>query len=396
MTASKRQRVVFVAQHPIHYHAAIYRRVAADPQIDCEVYFMQTAWAKDGYEPEYGKSVDWGVPITDGYPHRFFRNISPNPNGTGFFKFVNPGLIWRILTGPRAAVYVHGMNYFTHLACIAAAFVSRKTLILRSITYDVTRSKGIKGLFREFVYRSIFLMPSKFLYIGTRNAEFFRNHGVPERKLAYAPHIVDNDFFGRMARELKPRAAEIKTRLGIAPDKNVIAFAGKMTVNKQCEMLLRAFLSADLGAKWVIVFVGAGAKWDELHDIAADAPSRVFFTGFLDQREICDVYAITDILALPSLTETWGLVVNEALNFGCAIVSSDTVGCAPDLVAGKTGLVFPSGNQDALVSALRTLALDDVLLAQMQANAPKLIADWDADHYIAGLKRAIAGGSEVP
>ncbi len=390
-----RRKLIFVAQHPIHYHSAIYRRVAQDPEIDCDVYFMQKAWSRDGYEPEFGQSIDWGIPITDGYSHRFFTNISPNPDGQGFLKFVNPGLIWKILTGPRATVYVHGMNYFTHVACMFAAFLSGKPLILRTITYDVNRPTGIKGLIRHWIYRVLFLMPSKFLYIGRHNLAFFRNHGVPERKLVHAPHIVDNEFFSRKAIELEPAKSTIKARYGIGAEQKVIAFVGKMTRNKQCETLLKAFLAADLGSRWAIIFAGTGTELDSVRKFAEIAPDRIFFTGFLDQREICEIYAITDILVLASLSETWGLVVNEALNFGCAVIASDKVGCAPDLVAGKTGLIFPAGDVSELTSALRRLALDADFLATMQTNARELITHWDADQYTFGLKTAIAGGYEL-
>lgn len=383
-----RQKMIFVAQHPIHYHAAIYRRAAADPELDCDVYFMQKAWAADGYEPEFGQSVDWGIPITDGYPHRYFRNISPKADGTGFFKFVNLGMIWKVLTGPRAIVYVHGMNYFTHLGCIVAAFLSGKPLVLRSITYDVTKSKGAKGAFRDFIYRLIFKLPRRFLYIGTHNAQFFRNHGVPDRKLFYAPHIVDNAFFSAKAAALKPSHSEIKARFGIASGQKVVTFVGKLTRGKQCNSLISAFADAALGPDWTLVIVGTGAEWDALHVQAAGLPLRIVFTGFLDQNELCDVYSITDIFVLPSQSETWGLVINEAMNFGCAIVASDKVGCAPDLVEGKSGLVFPSEDAAALASVLRRLALDGGFRNHMQTNALGFISEWSVDHYLAGLKRA--------
>ncbi|MEJ1969761.1 MAG: glycosyltransferase family 4 protein [Rhizomicrobium sp.] len=389
---SDRQRLVFVAQHPIHYHAVLYRRAAQDPSLDSCVYFMQEAWAEGGYEPEFGQRVDWGVPITDGFRHRFFRNLSPFRNGDGVLKFFNPGLVWAIFAGPRATVYIHGMNYLTHIGCMLAAVLSGKRLILRTITYDVTKPRGLKGFVRNAIYRLMFKLPSAFLYIGKHNRDFFVNHGVAQRKLVHAPHVVDNAFFA--AKDAALREQDVKARLGLAADDGVIAFVGKMSERKQCSALFQAFVEADLGPKWTLVFVGTGDKWDELHALAADTAARVIFTGFLNQIELCDIYKITDIFALPSLSETWGLVVNEAQNFGCAVVASDKVGCAPDLVEGRSGLIHPAGDVAALAGALRRLALDPALLEAMQAGARRTIAQWDVEHYIAGLKRAIAVAQE--
>ncbi|MEC8209146.1 MAG: glycosyltransferase, partial [Verrucomicrobiota bacterium] len=65
--------------------------------------------------------------------------------------------------------------------------------------------------------------------------------------------------------------------------------------------------------------------------------------------------AVADCAVLPSaFGETWGLVVNEAQIFGLPVIVSDRVGCFPDLVTPKTGRVFPSGDESALVDALKS------------------------------------------
>ena len=72
------------------------------------------------------------------------------------------------------------------------------------------------------------------------------------------------------------------------------------------------------------------------------APVRL--TGFLNQSEMAGAYALADVLAVPSATETWGLVVNEAMACGLPAAVSDAVGCAPDLVDdGRTGATYAAG-----------------------------------------------------
>jgi glycosyltransferase involved in cell wall biosynthesis len=75
--------------------------------------------------------------------------------------------------------------------------------------------------------------------------------------------------------------------------------------------------------------------------------------GFQNQRRLSRYYHAADLLVLPSHSETWGLVVNEALHHGVPVVVSDRVGCAPDLVEnGQTGEVFASGSAAALTGSI--------------------------------------------
>jgi glycosyltransferase involved in cell wall biosynthesis len=104
----------------------------------------------------------------------------------------------------------------------------------------------------------------------------------------------------------------------------------------------------------------------ELRDALAAAGreqlgSRLHLFGFLNQTEIGRMYACGDVLILPSRRgagETWGLVVNEAMQFGLAPLVSDGVGCAPDLVVDSEGQVFASGSAEQLAEAIRIIATE--------------------------------------
>ena len=75
--------------------------------------------------------------------------------------------------------------------------------------------------------------------------------------------------------------------------------------------------------------------------------------GFRNQKEMPRIYSLADVVVLPSETETWGLVVNEAMSCGVPVVVSDKVGCAPDLIVpGVTGYRFPVGRVPALAEAM--------------------------------------------
>ena len=109
------------------------------------------------------------------------------------------------------------------------------------------------------------------------------------------------------------------------------------------------------------MIVGSGEMEAELRTNGQAA----IFTGFVNQSELADYYLAADIVVLPSrrMGETWGLVVNEALQAGCAVVVSDAVGCAEEFNTWERVRVFPAG--------------DAVQLAQHIISLSRLPRDFD-------------------
>ncbi len=87
--------------------------------------------------------------------------------------------------------------------------------------------------------------------------------------------------------------------------------------------------------------------------------TKAIFAGFINQSSIRNYYAAADIVVLPSRREgeTWGLVVNEALQAGCAAVISDAVGCAVEFGHWERVRIVPQGNAQALAQALQELVV---------------------------------------
>jgi glycosyltransferase involved in cell wall biosynthesis len=95
----------------------------------------------------------------------------------------------------------------------------------------------------------------------------------------------------------------------------------------------------------------------------------VSFLGAKNITEIGELFVASTALVLPSRSEPWGLVVNEALSYGCPAVVSNVCGCVPDLVIdGVTGYSFEMGNIEALsramLSTIEIVAADRVAVAK--------------------------------
>ena len=97
-------------------------------------------------------------------------------------------------------------------------------------------------------------------------------------------------------------------------------------------------------------------------------------------------------MVLPSRSEPWGFVLNEAMEFALPLVVSEAVGAGPDLVrAGENGLVVPVGDSPALAAALARLADDENLRRRMGRASRALIAGFTPESWARGVARAVEG-----
>jgi glycosyltransferase involved in cell wall biosynthesis len=116
--------------------------------------------------------------------------------------------------------------------------------------------------------------------------------------------------------------------------------------------------------------------------------------------ELRNLYAAADVLVLPSIPtrtfrEPWGLVVNEAMNRGLAVIATDAVGAAAGGLVrdGHNGIVVPAGDVGALAQALRRLAYEDRLRGCMGKTGREDVRSYTQEAWAAGISRALASVS---
>lgn len=126
-------------------------------------------------------------------------------------------------------------------------------------------------------------------------------------------------------------------------------FVGRLTPVKNLDFLIRVFNELP---QYELTIIGFGPQDEMLKSIAG---SNVKFLGAINNKDLPKYYRSADVFVLSSYSETWGLVVEEALNNGTPVIVSDRVGCNEDLVSEKTGLTFQSNNKESLLGAIRKI-----------------------------------------
>jgi glycosyltransferase involved in cell wall biosynthesis len=198
---------------------------------------------------------------------------------------------------------------------------------------------------------------------------------------------VDNRRFERDMELLRPQREAVRRQWGIAPDATVFLFAAKfINVKRPSDFVSAVGRSASANSSIVGLMAGDGPLRAQCEQQARAAGAPVRFTGFLNQSRIPEAYAAADALVLPSETETWGLVVNEAMACGLPCIVSDRVGCGPDIVdRGVTGDLYPMGDVEALAARL----LHHGNLAAMGRNAQRKIESYSVEAAASAMLKAV-------
>jgi glycosyltransferase involved in cell wall biosynthesis len=365
----------------VFYQAPLYRALAADPRVELTVLFASSGGVRP-YDANFGgRTVVWDVDLLGGYSSRFVKAADRNEVSAGFFGMRDLDVIRPILKEEWDAIWVHGYSYVTLWLAIAAAMLRGIPILVREEQTLLHERPWPRRWLRAAVLRGLF---SKIhgLYIGTNNRTFFAHYGVPEHRLHFVPYCVDNATLQQQAAELADRRTEMRAKFGISPDGGpVVLFVGKLIPKKQPLLALEAFAEVRRELACTLLIVGEGKFEDAMRSrIAGEDIPDVRFAGFLNRSEIAQAFAAADLFVLPSgRHETWGLVVNEAMNFGLPVVVSDKVGCAADLVhEGDNGFVVAHDQVGPLASAIRKLVESADLRKTMGDRSRELIDRW---HY---------------
>lgn len=374
-------RLAYVVSHPIQYQAPLLRLIARQADIDLHVYFLSDLSGGGYFDPGFGRWIEWDVPLTAEYAHTFLARGDRASLGTRLFR--------ELRRARYDAVWIHGYARTGTLLALAAAKKSGARVLLRGESHLGLRKNHF---LRRALLRRFFSMTDGFLAIGSLNAAFYSHHGVREDDIYLVPYAVDNEFFARAAMEAAQARESLRVELGMEPNSPVILFASRMTAAKGPDVLLDSFLGLDVTPAPYLIFIGDGDQRAALES-AAEGHERIRFLGFRNQTELPRYYDLCDVLVLPSRWEPWGLVINEAMNAGKPIVTTHSVGAAPDLVhEGINGSVLEAGDSSALRAALRKLCSDPSLARQQGRESLRIISTWGFDADLEGLRHALSGG----
>ncbi|HEY8894490.1 MAG TPA: glycosyltransferase family 4 protein [Niastella sp.] len=387
-------KILYFLSHPIQYFSPLLKELAGT--VDLEVVYFSDSSMKGGFDKGFGKSVTWDVPLLDGYKYTFLKNYRAHKGLNNKFGDVwNPGAWKKVRKAGNAIIMVNDWTYSSSWLVLLAAKLFGKKVWLRAenpLNQELKKSRKVlmvkKIVFKHFLFR---WLVDKCLYIGTQSKSFFKYYGVDEKRLVFTPYSVDNNYFNSIWMQSKAQLSQVRERLKLPKEKKIVLFSGKYIDKKRPLDLLQAFAALN-SDQYFLVMVGDGALRPNMERFIADKDMQnVLLTGFINQSEMPYYYAIADVFVMCSGPgETWGLAVNEAMNFSKPVIVSDTCGSSADLVQpGINGYVFEEGNINKLTAYLKQLLENDELRNKMGAASGSIIQNYSIQKIVNNIKQAV-------
>jgi glycosyltransferase involved in cell wall biosynthesis len=387
-------RLGIVTSHPIQYQAPLFRALAE--RVDVHVYFSHLARANDQAEAGFGIEFDWDTDLTGGYPHSFLRNVSRRPGIVRFDGCDTPDVSRTLAADQPDVVVVFGWHFKSFLQATSAARALGIPVMVRTDSHLDAPRPLAKQVMKSIAYPLFLHRFDVFLPTGTRAAAYLRHYRVPEFRIRIVPCCIDVDAFKSRAREARDNREQIRAAWGVVRNELVLLFVGKLIdLKRPGDLLDAAGALVRAGRAVRAVLVGKGPLEAKLRRQASDLHIPATFTGFVNQNSLPKFYAAADLLVLPSASESWGLVVNEAFACGLPAIVSDRVGCAPDMICHDlTGMVVPVGDGQGVARAIEEFgakAGDPAVMEELAKMTERYSPRRSAEAFIAAAEASLAG-----
>jgi glycosyltransferase involved in cell wall biosynthesis len=273
-----------------------------------------------------------------------------------------------------------GWGYVYALSALAWAIEREVPAVAIS---DSTGMDKPRNTFREALKTRIVRIFSSGLVAGKRSGEYLVKLGLPRERIFQGCDVVDNRHFEEGAQTARNIENSLREKLRL-PQKYFLAVS-QFIPEKNLIHLLQAYAryrKAGAPGNWQLVLVGSGELKEELSISSSDLSinTNLFFVGKKNYDELPAYYGLAGAFVLPSVSETWGLVVNEAMAAGLPVLVSERCGCADDLVKeGMNGYTFNPYNIDALTQHMLRMAGGVYELNAMAQASRKIISRWTVE-----------------
>lgn len=370
-------KIAFVTNIVPHYRVQTFEMLARAEDVDYLLFAASDEW----YQKQQSDS-----------PAKFHTVDLPGLRwaGTGIL----PALARKLWRTPYALYLASISGRYALLLTFAIAKLKHRPFVLWTGVWQRLQTPSHRFFYplTHLILRSA----DAVVVYGEHIKRFLITEGVEPSRIFVAAHAVDNSQYNRPVSE--DELDTLRAALQIPKDRQVVLYLGRLVPVKGIEYLLEAFAKLPL-QDTVLVMAGSGSAEGDLRQMVErlGLHDRVRFAGYVPPAKTVAYYALASVFVLPSVTtptdkETWGLVVNEAMNQAVPVIATDAVGAAAGGLVrhGDNGLIVPERNSQALADALYLILSNPALRQAMSQAAKETIGSWDNQRMVAGFREAIA------
>lgn len=383
-----RTKVALLTEIISPYRIPVFNRIARDAPGQFRFFFLGKTEKRRQWKVYQEKMA---------FPYKVLPGVLFQRGQAGSPYFFNPTILCELIRYSPDIIITGGYQHPGYLLAALYAAVSRKRLILwcESNKYDYRDNHPLKESYKRWFVRNC----SAYIVPGRASLEYLLSLGAVADKIFTAPNAVDNDYFGQSRDRYRQGRETFKQSRGY-PEK-LILYVGRLIEQKGVLDLIKAFeMIFRKHPEWGLLLVGTGEQEEECRDYCRNNEiSNVFFAGFIHQEDIPVYYAISDCLVLPTHSDPWGLVLNEAMASGLPVVCSDVAGAACNLISpGENGYIFKKGDAHQLAAYISDILSDDKKRMMMGQRSLEIIKGYSPAECAGGFIRAAcltAGRQEI-
>ena len=372
-------KLVLITEIIAPYRIPVFNALALRTEIDLHVIFLAENDPSLRQWRVYKSEIKFQYQVLTSWRRRIGR----------YNVLINPGVLKALNTIGPDVVMCGGYNYLASWEAGYWASWHRVPLLLWSESTGLDRRRG---------HRLVELMKARFLTLcqafvvpGISAMQYLKSLGIPEERIHTAPNAVDTGLFAGLAEDA--RQTESQKHIGHPLPLRYFLYVGRLVQGKGVFDLLEAYARLDpaIRASVGLVFVGDGVDASDLQARASQVtPGMIHFAGFVHREDLPEFYAKADALIFPTHSDTWGLVVNEAMSCGLPVIASSVAGCVADLVRDCwNGYVVISGDPSQLAAAMSRIAVNPRMRKEMAARSRERIKSYSPAAWAEGMVRAV-------
>jgi len=273
-------------------------------------------------------------------------------------------------------VIVGGWDRIAYLTPFTMQFFSSFKVVLwsESTALDGRHSSYL----RTRVKRMVVAMSAATVVPGVAALDYAKALGA--RRVAVARNAV-----------ALPQERSIEELASAGRDTLTALYIGRLSHEKGVDVLLQAWSNVQRRIKAQLVIVGSGPEEAALRHMEKNLELKdVRWIPFLPPSELDRWYRSADVLVLPSRSEPWGFVINEAMGEGLPVIASDVCGASRDLITdGVTGWMVAPDEHEVLANRIVEALSDGPRRAEVARAAKALIAEYTPDSWASSMANLV-------
>jgi len=379
-----KRRLVILTEIISPYRIPLFNSLAEHMDVDLHVIFLAETDPDLRQWEVYKQEIRFSFQVLPSWRKRIGK----------YNVLINFGVSRALNLSKPDVILCGGYNY---IASWQALFWAKKRKVA-FLLWSESNSEDLRGshLVIEFLKKQFLRRCNGFVVPGSSAHEYLEANYVKAENIFTAPNAVDNDLFASAAETARRNKTSLRRELAL-PDRYFL-FVGRLVREKGVSELLAAYANLEprLREELGLVFVGDGECRQMLEESAISiSPGTVKFVGFAQRKQLGAYYGLADMLILPTYTDTWGMVVNEAMACGLPVLVSRVAGCATDLVRETwNGTLVEPRDVPSLKKAMRSLAMQSDLCKTMGGRSAEHIRSYSPRSWSDSVARAIQVTSE--